>query len=197
MLLMKHKLLSFKGPKTLDSKQKNGLFEPLIKEYCQQFRQVASLTFDLGPFLFYLSDYNAPSDGYQRSSLLEAFIEDGANQSEPLRKLRVRLNQLKLEMLLGVATHKCSQEQLVTALQNEYFDALLLDGKPEKGERKAADDYVLMINELLEQSDSSLTPNVLYRMALLESALEVSPYNFDIQLALTLLYDKTGLSVSF
>jgi hypothetical protein len=72
-----------------------------------------------------------------------------------------------------------------------------LDGKPEKGERKAADDLVLMINELLDNDDSQVTSNVIYRMALMESALEVTPYNFDIQLALALLYDKVGLSVSF
>lgn len=53
-------------------------------------------------------------------------------------------------MLLGVATHNCKVADLVTLLQNEYFDAIFLDGKPEKGERKAADDFVLMINELLD-----------------------------------------------
>lgn len=51
-----------------------------------------------------------------------------------------------------------------------------------------------MINEALEGEDHA---NVLYRMALLEYALELSPYNFDIQLQLVLLYDKLGLSVSF
>ena len=100
-------------------------------------------------------------------------------------------------MLLGVATHTCKVEELVTLLQNEYADAIFLDGKPEKGERKAADDYVLMINELLDEDDSQVTPNVIYRIALMEYAIELSPYNFDIQLALSLLYDKVGLSVSF
>lgn len=70
MLLLKHKLLSLKGPKTLDRKEKSVIFEPLVTEYCAQFRQVASLTFDLGPFLFYLSDFNAPKEGYERSTLL-------------------------------------------------------------------------------------------------------------------------------
>ena len=100
-------------------------------------------------------------------------------------------------MLLGVATHNCKVADLVTLLQNEYFDAIFLDGKPEKGERKAADDFVLMINELLDEDDSQVAPNVIYRLALMEYAMELSPYNFDIQLALTLLYDKVGLSISF
>lgn len=64
-------------------------------------------------------------------------------------------------------------------LQNEYFDAILLDGKPEKGERKLADDYILMINELLAD-DNEITANALYRIALMEYAMELSPYNFDI-----------------
>lgn len=100
-------------------------------------------------------------------------------------------------MLLGVATHTSKVEELVTLLQNEYADAIFLDGKPEKGERKAGDDYVLMINELLDEDDSQVTQNVIYRIALMEYAIELSPYNFDIQLALSLLYDKVGLSVSF
>ena len=147
--------------------------------------------------MFYLKDYNAAKEGYNRSALLQSFIEDSKAQTEPLRKLRVKLNQTKLEMLLGVATHTCKVEELVTLLQNDYADAIFLDGKPEKGERKAADDYVLMINELLDEDDSQVTPNVIYRIALMEYAMELSPYNFDIQLALSLLYDKVGLSVSF
>lgn len=34
MLLLKHKLISLKGPKTLDRQQKSVLFEPLVAEYC-------------------------------------------------------------------------------------------------------------------------------------------------------------------
>jgi len=83
-------------------------------------------------------------------------------------------------MLLGVARNTCKVEELVTLLQNDYADAIFLDGKPEKGERKAADDYVLMINEVLDEDDSQVTPNVIYRIALMEYAMELSPYNFDI-----------------
>lgn len=98
-------------------------------------------------------------------------------------------------MLLKAATSEFP-EGSVQSMQDMYFEALSLDGKPEKGERKIADDFVLMINESLEQ-DSQVTSNVLYRIALMEYAMELSPYNFDIQLQLALLYDKLGLSVSF
>jgi hypothetical protein len=84
----------------------------------------------------------------------------------------------------------------VQTLQDAYFEAVKLDGKPEKGERKIADDYVLMINELFEE-DLEFNSNALYRIALLEYAFELSQYNFDIQLQLTLLYDKHGCSISF
>lgn len=77
-------------------------------------------------------------------------------------------------MLLG---HQPS----VLALQDEYFGAIGLDGKPEKGERKAADDFILMINEVLGDTEGTeISSNVLYRISLMEYAMELSPYNFDI-----------------
>ena len=56
-----------------------------------------------------------------------------------------------------------------------------LDGKPEKGERKLADDLVILINEVLEPLfKSEIDSIVAYRIGLMEYALEKSPYNFDI-----------------
>jgi hypothetical protein len=73
-----------------------------------------------------------------------------------------------------------------------------LDGKPEKGERKMADDLVILINEVLEPLfKSHIDPLVAYRIGLMEFALEKSPYNFDIQVQLVKLYDQLGLSPSF
>jgi len=71
-----------------------------------------------------------------------------------------------------------------------------LDGKPEKGERKIADDLVLLINEVIEEQENMGVPKVeamtskqLFRIGLLEAALEKSPYNFDISVALLKIYD--------
>jgi hypothetical protein len=36
----------------------------------------------------------------------------------------------------------------VAELQDSYFSTIQLDGKPEKGERKIADDFVILINEI-------------------------------------------------
>ena len=59
------------------------------------------------------------------------------------------------------------------------MEMLELDGKPEKGERKLADDMVIVIDELMESQ--ALTPQVvMYRIGLMEFGLEKSPYNFDI-----------------
>ena len=35
-------------------------------------------------------------------------------------------------------------------MHREYMEMLELDGKPEKGERKRADDMVIVIDELME-----------------------------------------------
>ena len=51
----------------------------------------------------------------------------------------------------------------------------------EKGERKIADDLVLIINEILEDSQKmEIDEVVIYRIGILEYGLERSPFNFDI-----------------
>jgi hypothetical protein len=35
----------------------------------------------------------------------------------------------------------------IAELQQAYQDAISLDNKPEKGERKLADDYIVLMNE--------------------------------------------------
>ena len=110
-----------------------------------------------------------------------------------------------MQLLLGVATLVDEPVKLVQQLQDQYFAACILDGKPLKGERKMADDFVLMINEILQaEADKNtadcnppLDEHVLYRIGLLEYALTLSPDNFDIQLALVHIYDTHGLSISF
>jgi hypothetical protein len=58
-----------------------------------------------------------------------------------------------------------------------YHQGCELDSKPEKGERKVADDFVVLINE---QSEMSTTQELVYLACLNEYALRLSPYNFDI-----------------
>ena len=126
------------------------MFAPLVEEYCEQFRQVASLTFDLGPYLYYLDDFTRQEKSEEKSKLLQSFTDAWEKQTDASRRVRIYLNQVKLEMILGKATHQSTTSDLVHRLQNEYFEAIFLDGKPEKGERKLADDFILMINELLD-----------------------------------------------
>ena len=83
----------------------------------------------------------------------------------------------------------------VKKLHSEYIRMVELDGKPEKGERKLADDLPLLINEMLEKEKKE--DLIMYRIGLLEYAIGKSPYNFDIQLQLLKLFDQLGLSASF
>ena len=83
----------------------------------------------------------------------------------------------------------------VKKLHSEYIRMVELDGKPEKGERKLADDLPLLINEMLEKEKKE--DLIMYRIGLLEYASGKSPYNFDIQLQLLKLFDQLGLSASF
>jgi len=68
-------------------------------------------------------------------------------------------------------------------MHEEYLRILELDSKPEKGERKLADDLVILINECLEKRfNGVIDSTVIFRIGLMEYAFDRSPYNFDIQL---------------
>ena len=79
-------------------------------------------------------------------------------------------------------------------LQQSYLQALELDSKPEKGERKIADDWIILINE---QSPRDTFQQLLYLASLNETALQLSPDNFDIQMWQVKIYDQLGMSISF
>jgi len=65
-------------------------------------------------------------------------------------------------------------------LLSQYLEFSKLDGKPEKGERKIADDFILILDEVLEEvvsksetrSDASKISQVdLFRIGVLEHAI--------------------------
>jgi hypothetical protein len=71
----------------------------------------------------------------------------------------------------------CSLPVSTKELYEEYLNCVGLDTKPEKGERKIADDFIILINEVSsKQTDQEL----IYLVSLNDSALQLSPYNFDI-----------------
>jgi len=105
-------------------------------------------------------------------------IEDKVTEvADPIRRARARLGSLKLNKVLGFLKHS---EDTIAQLHEEYLAALELDGKPEKGERKLADDLIILIDELMETRLLTDHQAVIYRIGLMEFALERSPYNFDI-----------------
>ena len=57
-----------------------------------------------------------------------------------MRLCRLNLNLIKLKQILNVTTP-------FTELLDAYNKSTSLDQKPEKGERKIADDYMILINE--------------------------------------------------
>jgi len=68
-----------------------------------------------------------------------------------------------------------------------YLEFSKLDSKPEKGERKIADDFILLFDEVLKEvadaedrSVAQISSTDLFRIGVLEYALSLSPYNFDI-----------------
>ena len=101
----------------------------------------------------------------------------------------------------------------------QYFEFAALDDKPEKGERKMADEQALLVAEILEnyivstlnksralkmafgQKDSESEQETLhldlFKVCFLELAYEQSCYNFDIQLLILKSFDRLGFSASY
>jgi hypothetical protein len=70
------------------------------------------------------------------------------------------LNRHKLRFALGLvgngSEHLFTPAIATKELQANYLEFIQLDGKPEKGERKIADDCVLMIYDIWEQENNAV-----------------------------------------
>eukprot|EP00347_Sterkiella_histriomuscorum_P023059 403336110 len=196
-LLLKNKIMIrlFENEVQINSYIEEGIqsYKNQIQDYAIRYIELNSMVFDLYPFIPFLNKN-------LRHQLSEEFQNQVEQIQDPVRRGRATINLHKLRKVLGLynETEEEKLKEIVTQIHEEYFRLVQLDGKPEKGERKLADDLVVVINELLEPLDSTENDsNYLYRITLLEFALEKSPYNFDIALALLKIYDKQGLSTSF
>ena len=63
-------------------------------------------------------------------------------------KARVSINQNKLRFLFGEMNENAME--WVAKLLESFYEMSKLDGKPEKGERKLADELALLISHLLD-----------------------------------------------
>ena len=66
---------------------------------------------------------------------------------DQIKKSRILLNKAKLESMLGRLNG--ADPATTQTLLGHYVEFAKLDGKPEKGERKFADDFVLILDEVL------------------------------------------------
>lgn len=145
------------------------------------------MIFDLQPFIPFI---NAQT----KREICESLEIKVSSIEDQMRKSRALITFFKVKKVFGMLK---SLED-VKEMHKEYLKILEMDGKPEKGERKLADDLVILINEVMEQFfKSEIDSIVAYRIGIMEYALEKSPYNFDIQVQLVKLYDQLGLSPSF
>ena len=132
---------------------------------------MATLIFDIAIYLTYIT--------VEEAKLLVGQIKSFWDlEQDPTRKCRLLLNLSKFRRILSSKYTEFSVE--VTELQTYYFSAIDLDGKPEKGERKLADDFIVLINEICCEKKDLTDSQRLQVISLNEYALQLSPYNFDI-----------------
>ena len=160
----------------------------LIQQYLGMFKEVATLIFDIA---IYLTDVT----NEEASLLVEQLKSFQESEKDLIRKCRLSLNLCKLRKILSQNFSDLTVS--IEELQSLYFSAIELDGKPEKGERKLADDYIVLINEIFIERGSLNEADRLQLISLNEYALKLSPYNFDIQMSQATHYDAIGMSVSF
>ena len=71
-----------------------------------------------------------------------------AEGDDQLRRARIILNKTKLDRMLGrISGASPAAEHLLSM----YLEFAKLDERPEKGERKFADDFVLILDEVLSE----------------------------------------------
>ena len=149
-MLLRHKVITFAGLQ-LSKEESAPLFKDLILLYCQVFISVSTLVFDLAPYLSYLVECVEPGscapENLPASEIIAMFdAEAEACGDDLVRKARVLLNRAKMSRMLGHSSTKSDADKMLEL----YMEFKQLDGKPEKGERKIADDFILLFNEILE-----------------------------------------------
>mmetsp|Transcript_8641 Transcript_8641/g.14628 ORF Transcript_8641/g.14628 Transcript_8641/m.14628 type:complete len:524 (+) Transcript_8641:690-2261(+) len=194
-----HKLMHVCGcGRELNSELKN-----LFLTYARAYIELTSVVTDLQMYVAYLSEQ-------QRKEIMESLqnqIDTKPNYSEA-RKAKAHINLNKLANIFRSEFHPSLDafKAHLGELSQQFFAFLKLDDKPEKGERKFADEQALLIAEVvdmfilgskgdLKQEDVSQLE--LFKICLLELAFEQSNYNFDIQLALMKSFERVGACTSY
>ena len=101
--------------------------------------------FDLGPYLGYLNE-----EGEDTSAVLKVFrdaVAEIGENGDAGRRARILINMTKMRSMLGFV----NEFDQIKELELMYKEFVELDGKPEKGERKLADDMILVLNENINE----------------------------------------------
>lgn len=121
---------------------------------------------------------------------LKQELETKAANPNKLRYARALTSFSKFEFMFRNEPPNSTEEliAIIAPLLEHYHGFLKLDEKPEKGERKMADEIVLLIADILDTYmskpggiDQKEKLNLhLFKICLLELAFEYSNYNFDM-----------------
>lgn len=146
LMLIKSKLLLILGTGAPDiesgvahfvAKDTNA-FKAAMLTHAERYFELASMIFDLQPYVPLISE-----DAKQEIiTALEAKLSTIADVH---RQARALITLYKVRKVFGVMGTEAVKE-----MHEQYLRILELDSKPEKGERKLADDLVILIHEVLE-----------------------------------------------
>lgn len=193
-----HKFISLLG---FEIEGLSATIADLFLQYARAYVELPSCVTDLQMYIPYLSQAQLQTI----HEALRAYVEE-TKKEVPVRYVKARITVNKFAFVFRQAPHASIQELQddLKQLTMDYFEFVKADEKPEKGERKVADEQIVLIGDIIENfvSTSSEPREVLlylqlYKICLLEYAYDQSCYNFDIQLSLAKCFDELGLSTSF
>lgn len=192
-------------PMADDQPEARSAIAKTFKLFAKQYIELTSCVTDLLSYVPLLTKED------REAILVELAGVVDSKSDNPLRQGRAQITLAKFQYIFRDSqfANLDDLKAFVAPLVDQYFELCKLDEKPEKGERKMADEMVLLVATIIDNYVGDLVKqgNVetmqerinldLFKVSLLELAYESSGYNFDMQLSLLRSFDRLGASSSY
>lgn len=178
-------------------KYSKNLFHEISAVYAVRYLHLSSTVYDLKGYFVYLDLSFIDSFTNHIDDLRSKMELDESNKTVVSRYYMSKITILKFRKILGYFDTLTSIEFLKSPELNEmlqdYFELIKIEDVPNKGERRASDDYIFIMEEIFRNSVQDpntliLNATKLFRIGVLDYCLKQSIYNFDIALQLTRIY---------
>ena len=183
-----------------------NVFHQICAVYALRYLHLSSTVYDLKGYFVYLDLSFIDYFTNQIDELHSKMEIDESNKTVVSKYYMSKITVLKFKKILGYFDSLTSIEFLKSQELNEmfqdYFEFIKIEETLNKGERRASDDYIFIMEENFRDSVQDANKHILnaiklFRIGLLDYCLKQSLYNFDIALQLTRLYIEMNAHKQF